>query len=108
MTLNKTWKECLRMWKWIASQLKDEEELDEQKTEWLLANEYNPTKIDLQCFFCQYDIGQLDTGVCSSCPGKLVDGEFDCTGVPYSFGAHPKAFYRKLVELDKKRLNRKG
>ena len=104
MTLNKTWEECLRMWKWIAKVHKDGNgDVERLKRKWLKEHGYKPSGIHEQCFFCN-----AARNNCPKCPGKQVSKSFDCTKRPtYKYDEKPKAFYRKLVELNKKRLAKK-
>ena len=106
MTLNKTWKECLRTWKWIAEVVKrgstncGKNCVCVQKEKWLKENGYDSNEIENNCFFCHYS----DDSSCGECPGRLVDTSFACLFGKTEHHAHPKAFYRKLVELNKIRL----
>lgn len=109
MTLNKTWTECLRMWKWIAKVWKEGMSVDDLKIEWMEKHGYGRYQVQMRCFFCQYAFNgdDLSFGGCdSACPGKLVNKRFDCRNSTYHWLHHPKAFYRKLLALNKKRLNR--
>lgn len=115
MTLNKTWIECLRMWKWIAEVWKKGNLVGDLKRQWLREHDYK--KISLSCFFCEYDINPprdlesaaigLTNGGCSHCPGCFVDPGFTCDHADYAWDYKPKAFYAKLVQLNKKRLEKK-
>src|SRR3972149_11881078 len=109
MTLEKTWKECLKMWKWIAK--KYDERLDknvffdvtivlELKESWLNFFGYNGS-LDNDCFFCDY-ANQPNRG-CEYCPGRKIDKYFSCQNSDYDFKEKPVAFYKKLVSLNQKR-----
>jgi len=113
MTLDKTWEECLRMWKWIDSEVEesydDESPVEALKEDWM---EKHGHDIVYNCFFCEY--AKVKSGVknfyygndaCHDfCPVLEVDPDFDCCDDDCNFESNPKAFYRKLVELNKKRL----
>ncbi len=101
--LDRTWKNCLRMWKWIARKYNDTVPVWDLKAEWLKKNRFTKD-ILCNCFFCQY-AGTSPWGPnCKKCPGKLVNNRFSCEAYDsYHWRYKPKAFYRKLVELDKKR-----
>ena len=105
MTLNKTWKECLRMWKWIVKQVDkgDETGVEALKKEWLRTHGYDEY-VSGSCFFCDYDrLNGDDNHYCASCPGRLVLESFSCTDTFYNYYNKPKKFYKKLLELDAKR-----
>ena len=114
MTLEKTWKECLRMWKWIAGVKSGEFDYSEVeglsalllKTIWLTANGYGPVDIFNDCFFCDYanNNGTIRVEHCEGCPGGH---EFDCLKDP-NYGMDPVGFYNKLVKINKERLSKKG
>jgi hypothetical protein len=115
MTLEKTWKECLRMWKWIANaklggngySLKNLDVV-ELKHIWLAAN--NIEYMFNDCFFCGYAAehgGYVDPGFCEKCPGQFVKETFNCCAEP-RHNDDPVDFYNLLVKLNKKRLSKKG
>ncbi len=99
------------MWKWISENLSEGfNELDindkdsaihDMKVVWLKAHRFTRI-IKLNCFFCEY-CGRT----CSACPAYVVDKHFGCMDTKYDYCYHPKAFYRKLLELDKKRTGKK-
>jgi len=97
------------MWKWISEEVEKGSALDvnELKHKWLEMRGYKhyPTA---GCFFCQYDDEQRETrGVdCHFCPGKLVSRRFGCENETYNWFKKPTKFYKKLLELDKKRRSR--
>jgi len=107
MTLNQTWKECLRMWKWIAGQRNKGSTLDVEglKEQWLVDHGYDPGVIYFQCFFCGYaGIRQHGDFCCvNRCPGRLVSERFDCVADAYHYKYESIKFYQKLLELDAKR-----
>lgn len=119
--LDRCWKNCLRMWKWVSENLPkrftglstDDKEgvIDRLKQAWLGQNRFTKA-IDHHCFFCEYDetVLRLNDSVwpCDNCPGKKVGGEqFHCCNTTYHYRNDPKAFYRKLLELDAKRTGKK-
>ena len=57
MTLNQTWKNCIRMWEWIVEQTEKGHEysVDDLKGQWLQDHGFN--YINSNCFFCKYDVG---------------------------------------------------
>ena len=106
MTLNQTWKNCLRMWKWIVSEWKPGMDVESMKVEWL--SKRKPSlNLESDCFFCQYDYDNrsLNSAGCVFCPGNLVNKRFECCAKTYHYEYHPKAFYKKLLYLDAKRRN---
>lgn len=118
MNLEKTWSECLRMWRWIAETKTKETRwgifspVSRLKVTWLECNNYIDNDKDLlnECFFCNYadtHRGQVEPGECENCPAQTVDETFNCCGYP-SFNNKPVEFYELLVELNKKRLSKKG
>lgn len=115
LTLNETWKQCLRMWKWIVGQLDkgrcrvdDYETIDDLKHEWV-KKFWKGKQPDHDCFFCWYANNNrnkecdIEDDCCKNCPGKLVSPSFDCIKKSYHFRDKPRAFYRKLLQLDAKR-----
>lgn len=106
LTLNQTWILCLRMWRWIAKQRKEgnERSVPQLKSQWVQDNKYTgKNKIQDKCFFCEYANQQgLSTG-CQDCPGSLVDEYFECSNEEYNWYENPEQFYKKLLELNKKR-----
>ena len=105
--LDRTWKNCLRMWKWISETRKPGMNVCDLKDQWLKENHFT-RKIEWECFFCEWaithgqDCADMYQG-CPHCPGTMVSSRFKCSVKAYRFDRNPKAFYRKLVELDKKR-----
>lgn len=107
LTLNKTWTECLRMWRWIAAEKKKDntDNVRTLKKAWLKEHGFGYMCAD--CFFCAYDIIRKGWELCEHCPGKLVDEQFDCRHLSYNHNTSPIAFYKKLLELNRKRKNAK-
>ena len=98
------WKNCLRMWKWIAENWRSFDYVPVMKREWLDTNGFG--KLDEDCFFCDYAekfANDDDDDLCAKCPPRLIEPKFDCHDIGHRWHADPKAFYAKLVQLDKKR-----
>ena len=85
LSLEKTWTECIRMWKDIIIILEYVDNVDEAKKLWLKLNGYGEKYICNDCFFCDwvanhpkgeenYDIGLT----CGNCPGAKIDPNFLC------------------------------
>ena len=102
-TLNQTWKYCLKMWKWIAEQVQKNNVwyIEELKQQWLQEHKFSKNLCN-NCFFCDYN----EQDDCSGCPGKLVTKSFDCCNHAYHFVHSPIKFYKKLLQLDKKRRHK--
>lgn len=103
LSLNGSWRYSLQMWKWIVERVRQDSSLkvEDLKDEWILKHS-RFDGIDNNCFFCEYDIQQKKL-CCSSCPGVLVDENFDCDAQGCVFSKRPIRFYEKLVALNKKR-----
>ena len=99
MNLEKTWKECLKMWKWIAKEYEMKMSIAILKIKYL--DDHKMEEIAASCFFCDY------VESCGGCPGRLVDAEFDCKNLEYSYLYKPKEFYQELLRLNGIRLERK-
>ncbi len=112
MTLNETWEECLRMWKWISRNAWRYPSIQHAKCRWLELNGYDLDKKWLvdECFFCEYATKAAKRGKklgpCKYCPAAKVESGFTCGRTP-AWYENPKAFYLKLVELNKIRLGEK-
>lgn len=113
LTLAQTWKECLRMWKWISEQPMPKYDLldniENLKEQWLNEHDYILSTMDSDCFFCNYASEHEtinDNDCCQNCPGRLVSKSFSCIDYRYRYDEQPKKFYKKLVQLNKKRLER--
>lgn len=109
LALNQTWKNCLRMWKWIAGEWKKgrtNEDVGILKREWVQKHGF--IGITSDCFFCEYATKRYshDVPLCDNCPGHLVDKRFRCFATPYTHHK-PIKFYRKLLQLDAKRRAKK-
>ena len=105
--LDRCWKNCLRMWKWISENLKQGTSVEGMKRQWLKQNGFKkPCRHS--CFFCEYDheFWENDDSVrwCVHCPARMVTNQnFHCDSDAHSWSQNPKAFYAKLLELDAKR-----
>ena len=100
--LDRCWKNCLKMWKWIAKNWKKGDNVIAVKKEWLENNGFDANEIYSRCFFCNYC-----SGVCKHCPGVLTHPQFHCQNTSYDYYAKPKKFYAKLLHLDAKRKEAK-
>ncbi len=115
MTLEKTWEECLRMWKWIAEEGVNilnadvHDRVSYLKMIWLSINGYS--RIYNDCFFCDYvekHGRSSDWKCCIYCPAQKVDEGFCCQDYGTHWSSNPIEFYERLVELNEKRLSKKG
>ncbi len=110
LSLDKTWEECLRMWKWIAYGKHKIQSSNRLRQEWLRDNGYDGDILSNDCFFCEY-IKKYVKCWCGEnmlhCPAEKIDKNFDCVCDEYSYLSHPRKFYKKLKELNKIRLARK-
>ena len=102
--LDRYWKNCLRMYKWVAEQYDGTISITMLKHEWLRAHRFKK-RVLAYCFFCQWagEHGQRDFDAkkgCPECPGALVDARFKCGNVRYDYSRKPKAFYAKILRLD--------
>lgn len=97
--IDKTWKNCLAMWKWIVGRVRYSDIMDvwDLKDQWCRENDF----INLcdNCFFCEASLGSG----CKKCPGTLVDSAFHCSNSEYDYGKHPILFYKELLRLNRKR-----
>ncbi len=105
--LDRTWKNCLRMWKWVSEKYDKDSNIVLLKQDWLENHRFKKNVLAC-CFFCQYAYkhGQqcfIAEKGCPECPGALVDARFKCGNIRYDYSTKPKAFYQKLLELDTKR-----
>ena len=107
-SLDKVWSECLTMWRWIASKRKSACGLavDVLKTQWLTKHQYG--RVRYNCFFCNYVRKGSDDTACINCPGRQIDGSFDCRRGSYHFFNRPAEFYAELRRLNWIRLAEKG
>jgi len=115
LSLDETWDECLKMWKWISENYRFFASPffnTEKAKDYYLTNIRKAIKKpNADCFFCDYvDQEYREGGLskCSSCPGRLVDDKFHCVDELYSYTNHPVKFYKKLVSLNARRKNEKN
>ena len=108
LTLNQAWKKCLAHWKYVIKHWGEGKDVSELKDEYLDEFEKEGELLN-DCYFCEYNEQQREEtdpgeeGTCLQCPGKLVSARFDCHARAYHYWNKPLKFYRKLLELDKKR-----
>lgn len=113
LTLDETWRECLRMWKFIAKERRKNRTIHPGtlKAKWFKRYYKGRRRPSHLCFFCGYD-DHYGSRQCSSCPARLVDSNFGKYGCEvfscyYNWQMRPIAFYNKLVSLNRKRLKGK-
>lgn len=124
LTIEQAWTLCLKMWKWIAENYKNDkiESTTQLKKRWLKENKTLPEMKDVDinylsfsCFFCQYNVEQRASKIkvnyddanmdCSKCPAKLVSKRFCCERYEaYNWMCKPKQFYKRIKELHEKFL----
>ena len=106
LSLDKTWEECLLMWKWLSKKVIDDPYLniDDLKKTYTDVKEYN---ILQDCFFCEYADRHLKETHelypfphCTNCPGKKVYKDFNCLYYP-KYSTNPVEFYKMLVKLNR-------
>jgi hypothetical protein len=93
------------MWKWIVrwqKRLSVTPSVSELKVMWMEANGYKEDEILNDCFFCEYSNNQKGNN-CTTCPGSLVSENFTCETNCVDWSIHPEKFYKKLLELNRKR-----
>lgn len=105
LSLEQTWQKCMKMWKEMI-----EKHWERGMSGGILKAIYfeNHPKMDIpshKCFFCDYGERHSDyeCDECDECPGRFINKGFNCCSTSYHYRHKPKAFYRKLLELDKKR-----
>ena len=107
LTLDKAWELTIEMWEDLA-ELPYVSYNNEHK--WLKDNHPEYANILRSCFFCEY--ARQHDSTCNSCPGKLVNVDFDCTdlkridpklSVNDNYANNPKEFLVILKKLDKQR-----
>ena len=111
LTLDKTWDECLKMWRWIVRQSCPRDDIGELKRRYIEKKEL--PDIFCGCFFCEYNVTRRKkaskrlSGGCCFCPARKIDKDFLCDNNNYNYAAKPAAFLRKITELNKIRLKKK-
>ncbi len=117
LTLDQTWVQCLKMWKWIAMKVRaaikagESWDVDKLKIEWLTKHGFNPKTVFEQCFFCEWGTRKEVRKttwyyLCPHCPAVKIDSDFLCGEGEYSYEEYPIAFYAELRRLHK--LYKKG
>lgn len=107
LTLDETWKQCLKMWRWIVKQKKlhPYSEVNVLKRKWF--RKYSPRDSKLaHCFFCDYNKANHG-GYCRKCPATVIDQSFYCGNSKYHFAYEPTAFLKEITRLNKIRLKEK-
>ena len=104
LTLNETWVECLKKWKWIAQQKMKGDIVHILKVQWLEDNGYCTDDVRYHCFFCEYTNKRGRR--CDLCPGRKIDPGFECRNSDYDYFDEPILFYAKLKKLNRIRLSR--
>jgi hypothetical protein len=99
-TEDELWDECIRM----HSDIFKDGRFNLTKDEWLKREGYSPD-IFKDCFFCQYQqnnpVKDNGSGLCTGCPGNLVDPRFGCMNTAYNYSHYDGKFVDKLKELNK-------
>lgn len=109
LDLDRCWKLCKQMWKYVAGEVEAGNSFDVNKLKkiWLREHGFEGKRIAGTCFFCEYAeqiVKEFDTGhfgVCGVCPGRLADSTFSCTDYDHDFYDKPQAFYQEILRLDK-------
>lgn len=119
LNLDETWRLCLQMWRWIDEQIEKHDmhcwENHNLKSLWLKKQRIK-RHVLMNCFFCDY--AEKRNGLlvkdnnsnynCPECPARLVNRKFNCEKwKSYCWCDNPRAFYVKLVALNKIRLAKK-
>ena len=110
--LDRSWTNCLRMWKWISgnlpegfSELRNNIKrfiIEHLKTQWL--KEYRFTKpLPNDCFFCAASMRFAEPEGCDGCPAVLVDREFCCMEDDFHYALDPINFYQRILKLNMRR-----
>jgi len=109
LTLDKAWELCLKQWRWIIKQRKKHptKNINVLKKIWLEKHKFN--SVVTGCFFCEYCVIHEDrsNNSCPTCPAVKIDKTFYCQNPNYDFYSKPEEFYKKLLELNRKRKKRK-
>ena len=107
--LDKCWKNCMSMWRWIVGEWKKGRRgVPNLKSEWLRRKKHGYVYND--CFFCEYGRSNMKEnpneflGACINCPGVLADSKFECNHGAYNYSRDPVKFYNRLRSLNRKRL----
>ena len=117
LNLDQTWIQCLKMWKWIAEEVRRLDRLNKMwdvnalKEQWLNENGFGA--INEECFFCEYAIKARNRSIkgwdtiCPYCPAEKVDSSFSCTRDGHDYKYEPLNFLEELLRLNKIRLGKK-
>ncbi len=109
MTLDETWENQLRMSGWIAENYDGTIHPSDMKKTWLRSHRFTKKRM-FNCFFCDYASRKSQPLLdCSNCPAfSNKSNKCGCEIYhTYNWDTKPKAFYAKIVELNKKRLRQK-
>ncbi len=100
MNLQDTWRNCDKMWEWIAENWDGTVHPADMKIEWLKKNRFTRER-KWECFFCDYTVDKDFHVDCSKCPAfGNKSGSFACEHYKtYNWQEEPKAFYRKIHAL---------
>lgn len=110
--LDRSWKNCLRQWKWVTDNLPEgfleaSEEtkdfiIDHLKRDWLKDNKFKRNIVQ-DCFLCEYD--KKYKGDCENCPAALAHPKkpFHCTDEGYNYAYEPINFYEELMDRNARR-----
>ncbi len=110
--LDRCWKNCITMWKWIAENWKPGMDVYAMKNQWLKNHHFSRRSLvnNGACFFCEYYVSHggghfryRGEWICKNCPGAYISKSFNCSSRKYHYKTNPKGFCRELVQLDKKR-----
>lgn len=111
LSLDKAWKRCLPMWRWIVEQYISgaTETVEALKQEWFDTHEPD-VDLSTNCYFCEYaEQSQKQhprKTACQCCPGALVDRKFCCDNSAYDYEREPVKFLAKLESMNRTRLAR--
>ncbi len=110
--LDRSWKNCLRMSKWISENLPDGfSELSDDikrsiighlKLQWLGENRFTRPLLN-NCFFCEFNESSDAPMDCEKCPAGLVKKGFCCMEEDFHYALNPINFYRRILKLSKRR-----
>lgn len=109
LTLDETWRLCLKQWRWIAKQIRNGSTLpiETLKRHWV---NYHCLGEDISgnCFFCEYfEQSGSDDEHCDKCPGKKIDPDFSCANPSYHYEYESLKFLKEVERLNKIRKGRK-
>ncbi len=109
--LDRSWINCLRMWKWITENLPEgfsessngtkQVIIKHRKAQWLRENKFTKSLLN-DCFFCASSAPNHEKG-CGKCPAKLVRKSFCCMEDGFHYALDPINFYHRVLKLSKRR-----